>query len=47
MRSGLYQLIERHLHYTGSSGARAILADWSAYLPKSVKVMPVEHRRRA
>ena len=41
----LYQLIERHLHYTGSERARAILADWSAYLPKFVKVMPVEYRR--
>jgi glutamate synthase (NADPH/NADH) large chain len=41
----LRQLIERHLHYTGSERARAILADWSAYLPKFVKVMPVEYRR--
>jgi glutamate synthase domain-containing protein 3 len=41
----LYQLIERHLHYTGSERAHAILADWSAYLPKFVKVMPVEYRR--
>jgi glutamate synthase domain-containing protein 2/glutamate synthase domain-containing protein 1/glutamate synthase domain-containing protein 3 len=41
----LRQLIERHLHYTGSERARAILADWSAHLPKFVKVMPVEYRR--
>jgi len=41
----LRQLIERHLHYTGSERARAILTDWSAYLPKFVKVMPVEYRR--
>ena len=27
------------------AGIRAILADWSAYLPKFVKVMPVEYRR--
>ena len=38
-------LIERHLHYTGSSRAREILDDWAAYLPKFVKVMPVEYRR--
>jgi glutamate synthase (NADPH/NADH) large chain len=41
----LYRLIERHLHYTGSERARAILANWSEYLPKFVKVMPVEYRR--
>jgi glutamate synthase (NADPH/NADH) large chain len=41
----LHQLIENHLHYTGSARARAILDDWSGYLPKFVKVMPVEYRR--
>ena len=41
----LRQLIEKHLHYTGSSLARAILADWRRYLPKFVKVMPVDYRR--
>ena len=41
----LRQLVERHMHYTGSSLARAILADWKKYLPKFVKVMPVDYRR--
>jgi glutamate synthase (NADPH/NADH) large chain len=41
----LHQLIENHLHYTGSARARAILDDWATYLPKFVKVMPVEYRR--
>ena len=41
----LYQLIENHLHYTGSARAKAILDDWVAYPPKFVKVMPVEYRR--
>ena len=41
----LYQLIENHLHYTGSARAKSILDDWAAYLPKFVKVMPVEYRR--
>ena len=41
----LYQLIENHLHYTGSARARVILDDWASYLPKFVKVMPVEYRR--
>jgi len=38
-------LIERHLHYTNSSVARDILDNWSEYLPKFVKVMPVDYRR--
>jgi len=41
----LHQLIENHLHYTGSSRAREILDNWADYLPKFVKVMPVEYRR--
>jgi len=41
----LRTLIERHLHYTNSGVARRILDDWSAMLPKFVKVMPVEYRR--
>jgi glutamate synthase (NADPH/NADH) large chain len=41
----LYQLIENHLHYTGSTRARALLDDWANCRPKFVKVMPVEYRR--
>jgi len=41
----LRQLIENHLHYTGSTRAREILDNWADYLPKFVKVMPVEYRR--
>ena len=35
----------RHAKLTGSERAKAILADWHAYLPKFKKVMPVEYRR--
>ena len=38
-------MIAKHLHYTGSARARDILDNWAAYLPKFVKVMPVEYRR--
>jgi glutamate synthase (NADPH/NADH) large chain len=38
-------LIEKHMHYTDSSVARAILANWDRYLPRFVKVMPVDYRR--
>ncbi|MBT3703259.1 MAG: glutamate synthase large subunit, partial [Alphaproteobacteria bacterium] len=41
----LRQLLEDHLKYTGSSVARKILENWDQYLPKFVKVMPVEYRR--
>ena len=41
----LRALIERHLHYTGSEKAKRILADWAAYAPKFVKVMPVDYRQ--
>ncbi len=41
----LKQLIEQHRHYTNSSRAREILDEWKSYLPKFVKVMPVDYRR--
>jgi glutamate synthase (NADPH/NADH) large chain len=41
----LHQLIEQHLHYTNSNRAREILESWTDYLPRFVKVMPVEYRR--
>ncbi|WP_245296892.1 MULTISPECIES: glutamate synthase large subunit [Rhodomicrobium] len=41
----LRQLIENHRHYTGSERARLILENWEAWLPKFVKVMPVEYKK--
>ena len=41
----LQGLIERHLNFTGSARAKAVLDDWERYLPKFVKVMPVDYRR--
>ncbi len=41
----LRRLIEKHVHYTGSSVARAVLDNWNETLPKFVKVMPVDYRR--
>ena len=38
-------LIRNHQRYTGSPVAERILADWDSYLPKFVKVMPVDYRR--
>ena len=44
-RSGCYQLISNHLHYTGSTRAKEILDNWAEFRPKFRKVMPVEYRR--
>jgi glutamate synthase (NADPH/NADH) large chain len=41
----LRQLIEKHVHYTDSARGRQILDNWNEYLPKFVKVMPVDYRR--
>jgi glutamate synthase (NADPH/NADH) large chain len=41
----LRYLISNHARYTGSKRAAEILANWSLYLPKFRKVMPVEYRR--
>jgi glutamate synthase (NADPH/NADH) large chain len=41
----LHQLISNHLHFTGSTRAKAILDDWTHIRPKFRKVMPVEYRR--
>jgi len=40
----LKQLIESHVANTGSKRGQMILDDWSAYLPKFIKVMPVDYR---
>ncbi len=41
----LRHLVSKHANYTGSVPAQKILKNWEKYLPKFVKVMPVEYRR--
>jgi len=41
----LHELIVRHARYTNSARAQAILENWEAFLPKFVKIMPLEYRR--
>jgi glutamate synthase (NADPH/NADH) large chain len=41
----LKSLIKQHVDYTGSERAKTILAAWSEYRNKFVKVMPNEYRR--
>jgi glutamate synthase (NADPH/NADH) large chain len=38
-------LIERHRRFTNSPVARTILDGWDEYLPKFVKIVPVDYRR--
>jgi glutamate synthase domain-containing protein 2/glutamate synthase domain-containing protein 1/glutamate synthase domain-containing protein 3 len=38
-------MIEKHVHYTGSKHAAAILENWQDALPRFVKVFPTEYRR--
>jgi glutamate synthase (ferredoxin) len=41
----LRQLIEKHVQYTGSEHAKAILAAWATKLPKFVRVIPKDYKR--
>ena len=41
--SRLKALIENHARYTDSAVAHMILNDWSSWLPKFVKVMPIDY----
>jgi Glutamate synthase domain 2 len=38
-------MLRNHVHYTGSKRAHDILLNWEYYMPKFVKVMPVDYRR--
>jgi glutamate synthase (NADPH/NADH) large chain len=41
----IFELLSRHCKYTSSSRAKTIIDNWARYLPKFVKVMPVEYAR--
>ena len=38
-------MIENHVKYTRSTVAQGILDAWNDYLPRFVKVMPVDYKR--
>ncbi len=38
-------MIQRHLDYTQSQRAQAVLADWDKFVPRFVKVMPKDYKR--
>ena len=41
----IYKLVQNHYNYTDSDKAKKILDNWDEFLPKFVKVMPVDYRR--
>jgi len=41
----LYDLIEAHARYTGSSIAKDMLADWDTYVGQFIKIMPIEYKK--
>jgi len=41
----VWKLVQRHLTYTRSERAAKILADWTSFVPKFVKVMPQDYAR--
>ncbi len=41
----LRQLISSHARYTQSPLAKQILADWETYLPRFIKVTPIEYKK--
>ncbi|MBB1074294.1 glutamate synthase large subunit [Rhodoferax sp. 4810] len=40
----LWQLIQKHVHYTHSQVGQRILDNWEQLLPKFIKVMPIDYR---
>ena len=41
----LFLLLKNHALYTGSKKATLILDQWDLYLPKFIKIVPVDYRR--
>ncbi|HLY24982.1 MAG TPA: hypothetical protein VKQ72_01505, partial [Aggregatilineales bacterium] len=37
--------LEKHVLFTGSTVARAILDNWHSYLPKFIRILPLEYKR--
>jgi glutamate synthase (NADPH/NADH) large chain len=37
--------LEKHVQYTGSEIAMTVLDNWNEYLPKFVRVLPLEYKR--
>jgi glutamate synthase (NADPH/NADH) large chain len=38
-------MLKKHIHYTESTLAKDIILKWYEYLPKFVRVLPIEYKR--
>ncbi len=41
----IIEMLKKHIHYTDSTLAKNIIMKWYEYLPKFVKVLPLEYKR--
>jgi glutamate synthase (NADPH/NADH) large chain len=41
----IHKLLENHIHYTGSPIAQRVLKSWHTFIPRFIKVMPLEYKR--
>jgi len=41
----IIEMLKKHIHYTDSSIAKDVINKWYEYLPKFVKVLPLEYKR--
>jgi glutamate synthase (NADPH/NADH) large chain len=37
--------LQRHVEYTGSTVAQMVLENWYDYMPRFIKVLPLEYKR--
>ncbi len=44
-KAELRKMLEKHVKYTNSAKAKAILADFDAYLPKFKKIIPSDYKK--
>ena len=44
-REELKKMLEKHIQYTGSSKAKAIIEDFENYLPKFKKIIPADYKK--
>jgi len=41
----IIEMLKKHIHYTESTLAKNIIMKWYDYLPKFIRVLPLEYKR--
>jgi len=41
----IIEMLKKHIHYTDSSFAKDIILRWYEFMPKFVRVLPLEYKR--